>query len=74
MELTFTPLVVACCFVIVAYLVKGRDEDVSKRPSYFVVFSIGLVLACGVQFFFGNSADETINNVMKEIDVGAPDF
>ena len=74
MEFTITPFVVACCLVIVAYLVKGRNEDVSKRPSYFVVFSVGLVLAYGVLYFFGNSTEETINNVMKEIDVGDPDF
>jgi multisubunit Na+/H+ antiporter MnhB subunit len=74
MEFSITPLVVASSFVILLYLVKGRNPDPESKPNYIVAFSTGLVLTVVAMYFIGNSSEETINNVMREIDLADPDF
>ena len=74
MNVSLVPVLVACCFVLAAYLFKGRDENPENRPNYIVVFSTGFVLAFAASYFFGPAPEETINNLMKEIDMGDPGF
>ncbi len=70
------PFVIASSFVLLIYMFKGNGDpnDSNKvSPPYFVIFCVGLVLAFGGMFFMGNN-DETVNNMMKVIDMGDPNF
>lgn len=70
------PLVVGCCAVLVAYLLqKPVQEDGQKNPTnFFVIFCCGIVMGFVGTYLFGNAQDETINNVMREIDMLGPPF
>ena len=76
------PVIVGCCFVFATYIYQGMGDDgenndenksQSYQPNYFVIFCIGLILGIGAVFMFGNK-EESIQTVMKEIDLADPGF
>jgi multisubunit Na+/H+ antiporter MnhB subunit len=61
---------------------RGKNENGAScstsqhrtPPNYLVMFCVGVLLTLLGYYYFGNLADENINNVMKEIDVNEPPF
>ena len=78
MEMLYIPFVAASCLVLVLYLFQGSsdgsDAPTSKQPNYFVVFCLGLILTYAIMYLFRGGTDDSLNNLMKEIDVGEPKF
>ena len=81
------PVVVASVLVLVAYLVRANAanaangttaSDGSSKPAaptnYFVIFCVGLLLGIGAAYLFGGGKKESLQNVMREIDLGEPKF
>jgi hypothetical protein len=71
------PLVVGCCAVLVAYLLQkpSSNENAQTPPTnYFVIFCCGIILGFVGTYLFGSPPDETINNVLREIDILEPNF
>lgn len=71
----------ACAIVVLLYLAKGNESDPNKRPNYAVVFMASAALAFGVVWLFapdaqtgGGGLSGNTAVVMKEIDIGEPDF
>ncbi len=73
---------VACVAVVVLYLAKGNEADPDKRPNYALVFFACAALAFGVVWMFtpdgqsggGGGLSGNTAVVMKEIEIGEPDF
>lgn len=73
----YTPMVIACVVVALVYFAKNGDKDPNNRPNYTVVFVASLALAYGLAYVFSSSSVQgggAIDIVMREIDVGEPDF
>ncbi len=69
----FVPFLVAFAITMIVFILRKDEPDMNKRPNYIVLFMICFVVGVIVMFFLGNE-EESLNIVMKEIDVGDPDF
>lgn len=72
-NLFIIPALISSAVVLVVYMMKKNEEDESKKPNYSVLFLTCLALSGGVVYFL-QSPEDTINLVMKEIDVGEVPF
>jgi hypothetical protein len=72
-----TPFIGACVIVFVYYLMNGKPDPTdpsAQSPSYFVVFCGGLVFSYMATQFLSTPENESINNVLAEIDLMEPSF
>ena len=69
----FVPFLIAVAIATIVFILRKDEPDINKRPNYIALFIICFIVGVAVMFFLGNE-DESLNVVMKEIDIGDPDF
>ena len=67
------PVLISSAVVLVIYMMKKDEDDVSKRPNYPVLYLICLALSGGIVYFL-NSGEDPLNVVMKEVNGGTVPF
>ena len=72
-NLYITPVLVSAAVVLATYLMKKDELDSTKKPNYFVLFIVCLCISGGV-VYISSSGEDSINLVMKEIDIGECPF
>jgi len=68
-----TPILVSAAVVLATYLMKKDELDSTKKPNYVILFLVCLGISGGI-VYISSSNDDSINLVMKEIDIGECPF